>query len=60
VRYLLDPFLGTIKGMTSSSVASNTASNAPSHGGALADSHPLMDGRTADSPLITAYRGGKP
>ena len=22
--------------------------------------HPLMDGRTADSPLITAYRGGKP
>jgi uroporphyrinogen decarboxylase len=23
-------------------------------------SHPLMDGRTADSPLITAYRGGKP
>ncbi|MGF9662822.1 uroporphyrinogen decarboxylase [Arthrobacter crystallopoietes] len=23
-------------------------------------SHPLMDGRTADSALITAYRGGKP
>ncbi|MFD1213820.1 uroporphyrinogen decarboxylase [Arthrobacter sp. GCM10027362] len=23
-------------------------------------SHPLLDGRTADSPLITAYRGGKP
>ncbi|EMY33104.1 uroporphyrinogen decarboxylase [Arthrobacter crystallopoietes BAB-32] len=23
-------------------------------------SHPLMDGRTADSDLITAYRGGKP
>lgn len=23
-------------------------------------SHPLMDGRTAESPLITAYRGGKP
>ncbi|WP_345449107.1 uroporphyrinogen decarboxylase [Arthrobacter gyeryongensis] len=23
-------------------------------------SHPLMDGRTADSPLIQAYRGGKP
>ncbi len=22
--------------------------------------HPLMDGRTANSPLITAYRGGKP
>jgi uroporphyrinogen decarboxylase len=46
--------------MTSSSVASNSASNAPSYGGALADSHPLMDGRTADSPLITASRGGKP
>jgi uroporphyrinogen decarboxylase len=26
----------------------------------LSASHPLMDGRTADSPLITAYRGGKP
>lgn len=26
----------------------------------LSSSHPLMDGRTADSPLITAYRGGKP
>ena len=26
----------------------------------LAADHPLMDGRTADSPLITAYRGGKP
>ena len=26
----------------------------------LSPSHPLMDGRTANSPLITAYRGGKP
>ncbi len=26
----------------------------------LSASHPLMDGRTADSPLITAYRGGTP
>ncbi len=26
----------------------------------LSPTHPLMDGRTADSPLITAYRGGKP
>ena len=26
----------------------------------LSATHPLLDGRTADSPLITAYRGGKP
>ncbi|MCY0903484.1 uroporphyrinogen decarboxylase [Arthrobacter sp. H14-L1] len=26
----------------------------------LSSRHPLMDGRTGDSPLITAYRGGKP
>ncbi|MET1035936.1 MAG: uroporphyrinogen decarboxylase [Arthrobacter sp.] len=26
----------------------------------LSASHPLMDGRTAGSPLITAYRGGAP
>lgn len=26
----------------------------------LSPSHPLMDGRTANSPLITAYRGEKP
>lgn len=26
----------------------------------LSPSHPLMDGRTANSPLITAYRGGSP
>ena len=26
----------------------------------LSPSHPLMDGRTSNSPLITAYRGGKP
>ncbi|HCN22685.1 MAG TPA: uroporphyrinogen decarboxylase, partial [Arthrobacter bacterium] len=42
--------------MTSSSAVSDAVSAA----GALAASHPLMDGRTADSPLITAYRGGKP
>ena len=28
--------------------------------GGLDAGHPLMDGRTASSPLITAYRGGKP
>ena len=28
--------------------------------GRLDAGHPLMDGRTADSPLITAYRGGRP
>jgi uroporphyrinogen decarboxylase len=43
---------GTIKGMT--------PSPAVSAAGALAADHPLLDGRTADSPLITAYRGGKP
>lgn len=26
----------------------------------LSPNHPLMDGRTANSPLITAYRGGTP
>ncbi|MDJ0317531.1 uroporphyrinogen decarboxylase [Arthrobacter antibioticus] len=26
----------------------------------LSPSHPMMDGRTANSPLITAYRGGTP
>ncbi|MCU6481613.1 uroporphyrinogen decarboxylase [Arthrobacter silviterrae] len=26
----------------------------------LSPNHPLMDGRTSDSPLITAYRGGTP
>ena len=26
----------------------------------LSATHPLLDGRTAESPLITAYRGGKP
>ncbi|NVM95301.1 uroporphyrinogen decarboxylase [Arthrobacter wenxiniae] len=26
----------------------------------LRPNHPLMDGRTANSPLITAYRGGRP
>ncbi|NHW45624.1 uroporphyrinogen decarboxylase [Paenarthrobacter sp. MSM-2-10-13] len=45
--------------MTSSAAASNsTASNAPA--GTLGANHPLNDGRTSDSPLITAYRGGTP
>ncbi|NQD90000.1 uroporphyrinogen decarboxylase, partial [Paenarthrobacter sp. CM16] len=45
--------------MTSSAAASNsTASNAPA--GTLDANHPLKDGRTSDSPLITAYRGGTP
>jgi uroporphyrinogen decarboxylase len=51
-RYLLALIFGTIKGMTSSPAVSAA--------GALAADHPLLDGRTADSPLITAYRGGKP
>lgn len=51
-RYLLGLFFGTIKSMN--------PSPAVSAAGALAADHPLMDGRTADSPLITAYRGGKP
>ncbi|MGO4589893.1 uroporphyrinogen decarboxylase [Paenarthrobacter sp. 2TAF44] len=49
--------------MTSSAAASNsTATNAPAGepAGKLGADHPLMDGRTSDSPLITAYRGGKP
>ncbi|KSU79053.1 uroporphyrinogen decarboxylase [Pseudarthrobacter enclensis] len=37
-----------------------TPSPAVSAASALAADHPLLDGRTADSPLITAYRGGKP
>lgn len=36
----------------------SAASPPPSH--PLAPSHPLRDGRTADSALITAYRGGRP
>ena len=62
-RYLLAGIFGTIKGMTSSAAASNsTATNAPAGepAGKLGADHPLMDGRTSDSPLITAYRGGKP
>ena len=61
-RYLLGPIFGTIKGMTPSAAAVNgtamnsTATNGTSPGG-LDAGHPLMDGRTADSPLITAYRG---
>ena len=51
-RYLLEAILGTIKGMTSSAATSD--------GTVLDAGHPLKDGRTADSPLITAYRGGKP
>ncbi|MFF2245257.1 uroporphyrinogen decarboxylase [Arthrobacter sp. NPDC058130] len=42
--------------------ADNAATEDALAGGAggLDAAHPLMDGRTADSPLITAYRGGKP
>ena len=58
-RYLLHRIFGTIEGMTSSAAPSNnTAINAPA--GKLGPGHPLNDGRTADSPLITAYRGGTP
>lgn len=67
-RYLLTPIFGTIEGMTSSSalphsVSANSASangTASTAASSLDASHPLMDGRTADSPLIQAYRGGKP
>ena len=62
-RYLLGPNLGTIEVMTSSAATSDGMAhgmvNGPG-GGRLDAHHPLMDGRTADSPLITAYRGGKP
>lgn len=62
-RYLLIPIFGTIEGMTSSSalpysVSANGVSGTAAS--SLDASHPLMDGRTADSPLIQAYRGGKP
>jgi uroporphyrinogen decarboxylase len=59
----LTPIFGTIDGMTSSSALPHSVSaNGASGTGAssLDASHPLMDGRTADSPLIQAYRGGKP
>ena len=62
-RYLLGRILGTIKGMTSSAApAGGTAKGLgpDASNGALDPAHPLMDGRTADSPLITAYRGGRP
>ncbi|GAB2726348.1 uroporphyrinogen decarboxylase [Arthrobacter bambusae] len=57
------PIFGTIEGMTSSSALPHSV---PANGvsgtaaSSLDASHPLMDGRTADSPLIQAYRGGKP
>ncbi|WP_284762242.1 uroporphyrinogen decarboxylase [Arthrobacter sp. efr-133-R2A-63] len=49
--------------MTSSSALPHSVSATDISGTAasgLDASHPLMDGRTADSPLIQAYRGGKP
>ena len=51
---------------TSSTSEVGPADNAANEGalagaaGGLDAGHPLMDGRTAGSPLITAYRGGKP
>lgn len=61
-RYLLRANLGTIEVMTSSAATSDgTASHGTLSGSRGLDAqHPLLDGRTADSPLITAYRGGKP
>jgi uroporphyrinogen decarboxylase len=59
----LTPIFGTIEGMTSSSALPHSVSATDISGTAasgLDASHPLMDGRTADSPLIQAYRGGKP
>ncbi|MDQ0030278.1 uroporphyrinogen decarboxylase [Arthrobacter bambusae] len=49
--------------MTSSSALPHSVSADDISGTAasgLDAGHPLMDGRTADSPLIQAYRGGKP
>jgi uroporphyrinogen decarboxylase len=59
----LIPIFGTIEGMTSSSALPHSVSANGVSGTAASSldaSHPLMDGRTADSPLIQAYRGGKP
>lgn len=57
-RYLYGPNLGTIEVMTPSAAATDDTSTHETSG--LDAGHPLMDGRTAGSPLITAYRGGKP
>ena len=51
--------MGTIEVMTPSAAATDDTSTHETSG-ALDAGHPLMDGRTAGSPLITAYRGGKP
>ncbi|MGY3320285.1 uroporphyrinogen decarboxylase [Arthrobacter sp. TE12232] len=54
---------GTTKFSTSDHGAADDAAavdGAVAGAGGLDAGHPLMDGRTADSPLITAYRGGKP
>ncbi|MCU1564482.1 MAG: uroporphyrinogen decarboxylase, partial [Arthrobacter sp.] len=70
-RYLLGPILGTIEVMTPSAAATDgtsqtstasigTSVDNTATAGGLDAGHPLMDGRTADSPLITAYRGGRP
>ncbi|MGZ4662301.1 MAG: uroporphyrinogen decarboxylase family protein, partial [Arthrobacter sp.] len=40
--------------------SSSDAMLPPNAAGTLDPGHPLLDGRTADSPLISAYRGGKP
>lgn len=50
--------MGTIEVMTPSAAATDDTSTHETSG--LDAGHPLMDGRTAGSPLITAYRGGKP
>jgi uroporphyrinogen decarboxylase len=63
----MTPSAAARAGTTTFSTSDNGAAGNAANGGAAADGargldagHPLMDGRTAGSPLITAYRGGKP
>jgi len=64
----MTPSAAARAGTTTFSTSDNGAAGHSANDGAATDGaargldagHPLMDGRTADSPLITAYRGGKP
>lgn len=53
-----DPSTSTAEPSASTTGAASSASSAP--GPRLPAGHPLLDGRTADSPLIQAYRGRRP
>jgi len=65
---VMTPSAAARAGTTTFSTSDNGAAGNAAIDGAATDGaargldagHPLMDGRTADSPLITAYRGGKP